>query len=279
MSTLAAPAAPAAASRLRHPGLQFLTIGTTGVGADADADVTRAKAVTGVLVVAIDHDRCNKNLVEQRHELLPAVFDYILKLANGRRVVVHSFSNRVSDAFNLHRKSGHRPTNLESIAKFVALANERGHAFEAQDTYLLKDEQVAELFGDEGVRKEYQEKLAPLAAEVVRTGGTQLPDCSTPLPQEIKRLQGSTLLKRRLAQALFEAYDSGQGDCDFLFLDDKLENLKVLPYEREDVKIAWFWPEQIFATGIWKKRGLHLMQWLVEQTPTLERWERLLWDA
>ena len=229
-------------------------------------------AVDGTLVLAIDHDRCLADLLRPKNtaQVLPALCEYVEATAQGRRVVVHSFSNRVSDAFNLCRRKEHFPTNLEALRELTERVAHFGLEWCATDGYELEEAAVAALLPDDELRAEYA-ALCVSAAEAVAQRRAVAFDAASPLTQAINALQSGTELKARVASAIRARYagdeaggsaggaaggSMGEGGAAnaFLFLDDKLENLHAVGAGNDPaVVVCWFWPTQIVSCrmGSW----------------------------
>ncbi len=257
--------------------------------------------VTGQFVVAIDHDRCLADLLREENiglrpdlarghtGLLPGLCEFISQKAAGRQVVLHSYSNRVSDMLNLCRKSAHFPTNLQALAPLCACVEQLGHSFEVHDAYLLSDVEVSEMLPSE-LREEYSE-LVPAARDAVERSQAAAPAMSKGLREAINGLQGSTALKQRLAETIRQRHAGV--DTSFLFLDDKLENLRFLDGV-PSVTAAWLWPTQVRTCRIGRwvprvfefrepptwQRTVYLfagstMQQIASETFAVENWEQL----
>ena len=257
--------------------------------------------VTGQFVVAIDHDRCLADLLREENiglrpdlarghtGLLPGLCEFISQKAAGRQVVLHSYSNRVSDVLNLCRKSAHFPTNLQALAPLCACVEQLGHSFEVHDAYLLSDVEVSEMLPSE-LREEYSE-LVPAARDAVERSQAAAPAMSKGLREAINGLQGSTALKQRLAETIRQRHAGV--DTSFLFLDDKLENLRFLDGV-PSVTAAWLWPTQVRTCriGRWVPRKFEFrdltlwertvylfagatMQQIASETFAVENWEQL----
>ena len=202
--------------------------------------------VLGDFVLAIDHDRCLADLLRPQNfaQLLPGLCEFVESLAQGRRVIVHSFSNRVSDAFNLCRQTkSPYPSNLEAVRELCEhVSSGFGLAWCARETYILNDAEVASLF-PATLQAEYL-KLNERATEAFTQRRLLKFDEGAALTAAIQALQNGTELKARVAAKICTVHS---GTSSYLFADDKLENLRTACAVTcaASPRALFFWPTQM----------------------------------
>ena len=224
----------------------------------------------GRLIVAFDHDRCLKDWDKCPNEYKNAFLHHFSKY---KTVELWSYSNRVSELANICEQTSkeNRPTeNLKQLEhfydQFKQLDLMNGTALVLHNTFVL-DETANSLIASLVEPKESE--VAERIKRYKKTNTTGA-DENGPVDQEmckcIQAVKSGNALKEAMRDRLYQIYEGTKESVDFLFVDDKMQNLlrRKDPTQESSpaVKMLCFCPS-LYLQYHGKKKSKH--------TPTIEQ--------